>query len=265
MAERRLARCGVITTPAKCVSCDSSDAAALTSCCGRSAVKLAFEAMDLGLLERLHHHQAVDEEAVALRRRDAPGRRVRARDVAQLLEVGHHVADRRRRELEARLLRQHARADRLALDDVTLDQRSSAGVGRDDRACAPFYSAPRTPASPAPTVDRSSALAGTRCCALIGAMPAPATPPPSFAAWRSSAATRRPAIAEPLSRLAAFLAGRGHEVVIDADTARSTPIPGYPTAPRGNARPLPPTSRSSSAATARCCRSRGSSRRSTCR
>jgi len=41
-----------------------------------------------------------------------------------------------------------------------------------------------------------------------------------------------PAITEPLSRLAAFVAGRGHAVTIDAETARSAPIPGYPTAPR---------------------------------
>ena len=39
-----------------------------------------------------------------------------------------------------------------------------------------------------------------------------------------------PGIAEPLSRLAAFLTGRGHRVVIDAETARLTPLPGYPTA-----------------------------------
>jgi NAD+ kinase len=39
-----------------------------------------------------------------------------------------------------------------------------------------------------------------------------------------------PAIAEPLARLAAFVAGRGHAVVVDAETARSAPVPGYPTA-----------------------------------
>jgi NAD+ kinase len=43
-----------------------------------------------------------------------------------------------------------------------------------------------------------------------------------------------PGIAEPLSRLAAFVAGRGHTVVIDIETTRSAPIPGYPTVPRGN-------------------------------
>ena len=39
------------------------------------------------------------------------------------------------------------------------------------------------------------------------------------------------AIAEPLARLAGFLAGRGHRVVLDAETARFTPLPGFPTAP----------------------------------
>jgi NAD+ kinase len=40
-----------------------------------------------------------------------------------------------------------------------------------------------------------------------------------------------PGIAEPLGRLAAFLVGRGHRVLIDAETARFTPLPGYPTSP----------------------------------
>jgi len=38
-------------------------------------------------------------------------------------------------------------------------------------------------------------------------------------------------IAEPLQRLAAFLAERGHDVVLDAETAQCTPLPGYRTAP----------------------------------
>jgi NAD+ kinase len=39
-----------------------------------------------------------------------------------------------------------------------------------------------------------------------------------------------PGIAEPLSRLAAFLAERGHRVLLDAETARLAPLPGYATA-----------------------------------
>ncbi len=39
-----------------------------------------------------------------------------------------------------------------------------------------------------------------------------------------------PGIAEPLAQLAAFLARRGHAVVLEAETAAYTPLPGYPTA-----------------------------------
>jgi len=42
-----------------------------------------------------------------------------------------------------------------------------------------------------------------------------------------------PGIAGPLSRIAAFVAARGHSVVVDADTARSAPIDGYPVAKAG--------------------------------
>jgi NAD+ kinase len=38
-------------------------------------------------------------------------------------------------------------------------------------------------------------------------------------------------IAEPLARLAAFLTRRGHRVLLDAETAQLTPVPGYPAAP----------------------------------
>jgi NAD+ kinase len=38
-------------------------------------------------------------------------------------------------------------------------------------------------------------------------------------------------IAEPLERLAAFLTRRGHRVLLDAETAQLTPVPGYPAAP----------------------------------
>ena len=40
-----------------------------------------------------------------------------------------------------------------------------------------------------------------------------------------------PGIGEPLSRLAAFLVANGHEVVIEAETARSAPLSGYACAP----------------------------------
>jgi NAD+ kinase len=37
-------------------------------------------------------------------------------------------------------------------------------------------------------------------------------------------------IAEPLAQLAAFLARRGHDVLLEAETAEHTPLPGYPAA-----------------------------------
>lgn len=39
-----------------------------------------------------------------------------------------------------------------------------------------------------------------------------------------------PGIAEPLARLAAFVAARGHDVVLDAETVRAAPLDGYATA-----------------------------------
>ena len=42
-----------------------------------------------------------------------------------------------------------------------------------------------------------------------------------------------PGIAEPLARLAAFVAARGHEVVLDAETVRAAPLDGYATADSG--------------------------------
>jgi NAD+ kinase len=60
-------------------------------------------------------------------------------------------------------------------------------------------------------------------------MTSPATVP--VAVFRRAALVGRhvsPGIAEPLSRLASFLATRGLEVVIETETARSTGIPGFP-------------------------------------
>jgi NAD+ kinase len=64
-------------------------------------------------------------------------------------------------------------------------------------------------------------------------MRAAPSPVPFQAAFRRVALIGRyasPGIAEPLIGLAAFLYGRGHEIVLDAETARYTPVPGYPTA-----------------------------------
>jgi NAD+ kinase len=70
-------------------------------------------------------------------------------------------------------------------------------------------------------------------------MSAPPAPASASASATDEIAFRRvaligryasPGIAEPLTALAAFLRGRGHEIVLDAETARFTPVPGYPTA-----------------------------------
>ncbi len=57
--------------------------------------------------------------------------------------------------------------------------------------------------------------------------------PPAALRFRRVALIGRfasPGIAEPLSRLAGFLSARGHAVILEAETARNTPLPGYPTA-----------------------------------
>jgi len=65
-------------------------------------------------------------------------------------------------------------------------------------------------------------------------MPPPSLPPVPAAPFRRVALVGRHVshgIADPLARLAAFLAASGHAVVIEAGTAAATPLPGYPSAP----------------------------------
>ena len=67
-------------------------------------------------------------------------------------------------------------------------------------------------------------------------MISPVTPPAPSAGtpFRRVALIGRhvsPGIAEPLSRLASFLANGGHDILIEAETARSTGIAGFPVAP----------------------------------
>jgi hypothetical protein len=70
-------------------------------------------------------HQAVDEQAQAQIGRQAPGGGVRGEEQAQLLEIGHDVANRGRGELPAGELaqpaRQGARPHRLAGFDIGFD------------------------------------------------------------------------------------------------------------------------------------------------
>ena len=92
-------------------------------------LQLALQLADLGFVERLDHEQAVDEKAIALGRRHAAGGRVRAGDEPHLFEVRHDIANRRRRQLQSGLPRQHARPDGLAIGDVAFDQRLEQMLG----------------------------------------------------------------------------------------------------------------------------------------
>ena len=64
---------------------------------------------------------------------------------------------------------------------------------------------------------------------LIAAMPAP-NAHARFARVALVGRYASPELAPPLAQLAAFLAGRGHYVVLDAETARHAAVPGYATA-----------------------------------
>ncbi len=93
------------------------------------AVELAFEPLDLALLERLHDHQRVDEKPIAPRCGHPARGSVRTGDQTHVFQVGHHVADRGWRKLESRMPGKHARAHRLTFGDVALDQRFQQMLG----------------------------------------------------------------------------------------------------------------------------------------
>jgi len=88
----------------------------------------AHAGVDRVLVDVLHREQGVDEDAVTARGRNAAGRRMRTGNIAHFLEIGHDVADGRRRQVEAGNFRQRARADRQAVGDVALDERLQQGL-----------------------------------------------------------------------------------------------------------------------------------------
>jgi NAD+ kinase len=65
----------------------------------------------------------------------------------------------------------------------------------------------------------------------IAAMPPPAHSNTPFRRVGVVGRYASPGIAEPLARLAKHLVARGHDVVLEAETASLTPLPGYPSAP----------------------------------
>src|SRR6266699_6430947 len=93
-------------------------------------MQVDFELADLDPIEGLYREQRVDEKPVAARGGNPSRRGMRARDEAELREVGHHIADRGRTQVQPREARQRARADRLAFGDIALDQ----GLEQDLRA-----------------------------------------------------------------------------------------------------------------------------------
>ena len=101
-------------------------------------MQIAFDLAQFDLLQRLDREQGVDENAVAARRGYAPGRGVRAGDEAQFLQIRHDVADGRRRQVQAGIARQRARADRLAFGDIAFHQGFEQDLRRGGQACFVF-------------------------------------------------------------------------------------------------------------------------------
>ena len=94
----------------------------------RQAMQRFFHLAHLSGFERLHGEQAIDEQTVAARRRNAPGGRVRAGDEAGLFQVRHYVADGGRRQVKAGKLGQRTRADRLPVGNIVFDQGFQQGA-----------------------------------------------------------------------------------------------------------------------------------------
>ena len=73
--------------------------------------------------------QRVNEKPVTARRRHSPGRGVRGAQIAQFLQIRHDVANGSRTQVQSGVARQRARADGLAIADVTLNQGPQQMLG----------------------------------------------------------------------------------------------------------------------------------------
>jgi hypothetical protein len=85
----------------------------------RADLRLDAPALLLRQVAKLH--EGVDEEAQAFLRRQAAGGDMRRIDEAELFEVAHDIADGGRRQRGRQHARQIARADRLAVEQVGID------------------------------------------------------------------------------------------------------------------------------------------------
>ena len=83
--------------------------------------QLALDRLPLSLREIAQLHYGIDEESQAEFGRQPAGRGMRGIDQAELLQVGHDVAHRGRRQRHCDQARQIARPDRLAGRQITLD------------------------------------------------------------------------------------------------------------------------------------------------
>ena len=87
-------------------------------------LQLTFELPDLDAVERFDFEQAVDEEAIAARRRHPSGRGMRARDKPHLFEIGHDVANRSGAKPELQSFGKRAGSDRVTCADVRSDDQT---------------------------------------------------------------------------------------------------------------------------------------------
>src|SRR6266853_1270141 len=85
-------------------------------------MKVDFELTDLDAVELLYRKQSIDEETIAAGGGNPSRGGMGARDAAEVLQVGHHVADRGWAQIQAGVARQCARADRLTLGDIALHE-----------------------------------------------------------------------------------------------------------------------------------------------
>ena len=83
-------------------------------------MEVAIDAPTIVLRETALFHQGLDIEVVPGAARHSSRGCVRLFEVAPLLEIGHHVADRRRRHSMLRVLRHRTGTDRFADEDERL-------------------------------------------------------------------------------------------------------------------------------------------------
>ncbi len=142
----------------------------------RRAQRLDIVPLVLG--EVAEFQQTVHEQAQPGLGRQTPGRGVRRIEQPRLFEIGHHVADRRRRQVLPEQPRQRARADRLAGLHESVDDQAknlaAAIVQLGKRRCRRYLVAPLTAFHVLATTEiRTAAAIGHLTHVLRHPIPAP--------------------------------------------------------------------------------------------